>query len=138
MIAVIHWTILYIFFIVLNVFGINVGRYRTKLWTNYFPKVTKPIEGQQPSLEHVNDLKRKLIEWWLFDTWEVTVGNSKINSFSLNWCPPDTEIFSKRRKIYSVCVEGLSMINLGIGIDYKLWDIPVPLWVIIIIYRMLL
>ena len=37
------------------------------------------------------------------------MGNSKINMFSLNRCPPDTEIFSKRRKIYSVCVESLSM-----------------------------
>ena len=40
-------------------------------------------------------------------------GNSKINMVSLNWCPPDTEIFSKRRKIYSVCVESLSMKWLG-------------------------
>ena len=36
-------------------------------------------------------------------------GSLKINSISLNCCPPYTEIFSKRRKIYSVCVEGLSM-----------------------------
>ena len=36
-------------------------------------------------------------------------GSSKINSLSLNRCPPYTEIFSKRRKIYSVCVESLSM-----------------------------
>ena len=28
---------------------------------------------------------------------------------SLNRCSPDTEIFSKRRKIYSICVESLSM-----------------------------
>ena len=32
-------------------------------------------------------------------------GSSKINRLSLNRCPPYTEIFSKRRKIYSVCVE---------------------------------
>ena len=36
-------------------------------------------------------------------------GSSKINRLSLNRCPPYTEIFSKRRKIYSVCVESLSM-----------------------------
>ena len=36
-------------------------------------------------------------------------GSSKINRISLNRCPPYTEIFSKRRKIYSVCVESLSM-----------------------------
>ena len=34
-------------------------------------------------------------------------GSSKINRYSLNRCPPYTEIFSKRRKIYSVCVESL-------------------------------
>jgi hypothetical protein len=50
---------------------------------------------------------------------KLPVGNSKINRFSLNRCPPDTEIFSKRRKIYSACVEGLSMINQGMGIGYK-------------------
>ena len=42
---------------------------------------------------------------------EATYGIFKINLFTLNCCPPYTEIFSKRRKIYSVCVEGLSMIN---------------------------
>ena len=31
------------------------------------------------------------------------------NKLSLNECPPYTEIFSKRRKIYSVCVESLSL-----------------------------
>ena len=36
-------------------------------------------------------------------------GSSKINRLSLNRCPPYTEIFSKRRKIYAVCVESLSM-----------------------------
>ena len=36
-------------------------------------------------------------------------GSLKINIISLNCCPPYTEIFSKRRKIYSVCVESLSM-----------------------------
>ena len=43
------------------------------------------------------------------DIGKLPVGNSKINMLSLNRCPPDTEIFSKRRKIYSVCVESLSM-----------------------------
>ena len=36
-------------------------------------------------------------------------GSSKINRSSLNRCPPYTEIFSKRRKIYSFCVESLRM-----------------------------
>ena len=36
-------------------------------------------------------------------------GSLKINTISLNRCSPYTEIFSKRRKIYSVCVESLSM-----------------------------
>ena len=36
-------------------------------------------------------------------------GSFKINRVSLNRCPPYTEIFSKRRKICSVCVESLSM-----------------------------
>ena len=36
-------------------------------------------------------------------------GSFKINKVSLNRCPPYTEIFSKRRKICSVCVESLSM-----------------------------
>ena len=36
-------------------------------------------------------------------------GNCKINRVILNSCPPYTEIFSKRRKICSVCVESLSM-----------------------------
>ena len=36
-------------------------------------------------------------------------GSSKINRLSLNRCSPYTEIFSKRRKIYAVCVESLSM-----------------------------
>ena len=36
-------------------------------------------------------------------------GSSKINRLSLNRCPPYTEIFSKRRGIYAVCVESLSM-----------------------------
>ena len=35
-------------------------------------------------------------------------GSSKRNRLNLNDHPPYTEIFSKRRKIYSVCVEGLS------------------------------
>ena len=39
---------------------------------------------------------------------EAVIRQPEINSTSLNWCPPYTEIFSKRRKIYSVCVEGLS------------------------------
>ena len=38
-------------------------------------------------------------------------GSSKINRLSLNRCPPYTEIFSKRRKIYAVCVESLSMLT---------------------------
>ena len=33
----------------------------------------------------------------------------EINRLSLNWCSPYTEIFSKRRKICSVCVESLSI-----------------------------
>ena len=37
-------------------------------------------------------------------------GSSKINRLSLNRCMGGyTEIFSKRRKIYAVCVESLSM-----------------------------
>ena len=32
---------------------------------------------------------------------------------SSQWCHPDTEIFSKRRKIYSICVESLSMISVS-------------------------
>ena len=34
----------------------------------------------------------------------------KINRISLNGCPQYTEIFSKRRKIYSVCVEDLRIV----------------------------
>ena len=41
----------------------------------------------------------------------------QINLVHLIGCPPDTEIFSKRRKIYSICVEGrdsseLATVNL--------------------------
>ncbi len=36
-------------------------------------------------------------------------GGCKINWLSLNSCSPYTEIFSKRRKIYAVCVESLRM-----------------------------
>ena len=45
----------------------------------------------------------------MVDTGKLPEGSSKINRLSLNRCPPYTEIFSKRRKIYSVCVESLSM-----------------------------
>ena len=34
--------------------------------------------------------------------------NKTPNNWILIECPPDTEIFSKRRKIYSICVEGMS------------------------------
>ena len=39
----------------------------------------------------------------------MLVCSFKINRYILNRCPPCTEIFSKRRKIYSVCVENLSI-----------------------------
>ena len=39
---------------------------------------------------------------------ETTWWRSKRNKLILIECPPDTEIFSKRRKIYSICVEGMS------------------------------
>ena len=35
-------------------------------------------------------------------------GRKKKNWKILIWCSPDTEIFSKRRKIYSLCVESMS------------------------------
>ncbi len=37
--------------------------------------------------------------------WEGEGQLTAINWDSLNWCPPCTEIFSKRRKIYSFCVD---------------------------------
>ena len=40
--------------------------------------------------------------------WEAAELQPEINWANLNLCPPYTEIFSKRRKICSVCVEGLS------------------------------
>ena len=40
---------------------------------------------------------------------KLLMGSFRINRVSLNRCPPYTEIFSKRRKICSVCVESLSM-----------------------------
>ena len=43
----------------------------------------------------------------MFKLGKLPGGSSKINRLSLNRCPPYTEIFSKRRKIYSVCVESL-------------------------------
>ena len=33
------------------------------------------------------------------------------NKSDLNMCHPDTEIFSKRRKIYSICLDSLSNTN---------------------------
>ena len=42
---------------------------------------------------------------------EANEVSCKINWSSLNSCPPYTEIFSKRRKIYTVCVEGLSIVT---------------------------
>ena len=37
---------------------------------------------------------------------------------SSQWCHPDTEIFSKRRKIYSFCVDGWDMIRRkGLSVD---------------------
>ena len=52
-------------------------------------------------------------QWkWLarysFIVWVAIYWWPQINFTILNECPPYTEIFSKRRKIYSVCVEGLS------------------------------
>ncbi len=44
--------------------------------------------------------------------------NFQINWDSLNWCPPYTEIFSKRRKIYSFCVKGLSMHDMWLMIKW--------------------
>ena len=46
-----------------------------------------------------------LVIFFLFG--KLPKGNSQINSISLNRCPPYTEIFSKRRKIYSVMCGGL-------------------------------
>ena len=40
--------------------------------------------------------------------WETAWWQSERNKLILIECPPDTEIFSKRRKIYSICVEGMS------------------------------
>ena len=37
----------------------------------------------------------------------ATCEQPKINTSLLIKCPPDTEIFSKRRKIYSICVESM-------------------------------
>ena len=37
--------------------------------------------------------------------------NSQINWANLNGCPPYTEIFSKRRKIYSFCVEDMRILT---------------------------
>ena len=51
------------------------------------------------------------------------MGSSKINRLSLNRCPPYTEIFSKRRKIYSVCVESLSMP------PHLIWNNPDESWI---------
>ena len=49
----------------------------------------------------------------IVDHRKLPKGNCQRNWVSLNRCPPYTEIFSKRRKIYSVCVESLS-ITVGV------------------------
>ena len=41
-------------------------------------------------------------------SWNHHMGGPKRNWLILIECPPDTEIFSKRRKIYTWCVEGMS------------------------------
>ena len=48
------------------------------------------------------DVDDSLLHNWLSSE-EVSL---QINLIHLIGCPPDTEIFSKRRKIYSICVEG--------------------------------
>ena len=65
-------------------------------------------------LQNLDFLSSVLIDIIVFTDFHVLIGklpegSSKINRLSLNRCPPYTEIFSKRRKIYSVCVESLSM-----------------------------
>ena len=66
-------------------------------------------------LQNLDFLSSVLIDIIVFTDFHVLIGKlpeggSKINRVSLNRCPPYTEIFSKRRKIYSVCVESLSML----------------------------
>ena len=69
--------------------------------------------GQKPFSSTVT---RSAIQQWILGVFhadklmgKLPGGSSKINRLSLNRCPPYTEIFSKRRKIYAVCVESLSM-----------------------------
>ena len=54
-------------------------------------------------------------------------GNCQRNRLSLNWCSPYTEIFSKRRKIYTVCVESLSREWICCGNSIMTWELSGPL-----------
>ena len=54
-------------------------------------------------------------------------GNCQRNRLSLNWCSPYTEIFSKRRKIYTVCVESLSREWICFGNSIMTWKLSGPL-----------
>jgi len=71
--------------------------------------------------------ERRETAWW----------QSERNRMILIGRPPDTEIFSKRRKIYSFCVEGMSWCNdMNFHVDrqtassktvWNLGDITLPM-----------
>ena len=55
-------------------------------------------------------LRAKRLEIYLnFACILAAVWQPERNSETLIGCPPDTEIFSKRRKIYTFCVEDMSL-----------------------------
>ena len=63
----------------------------------------------------------------MFLTRKLSEDSFKINMSSLNRCPPYTEIFSKRRKIYTLCVESLSR-QTGNSRSFSLNWTNKPLW----------
>ena len=64
-----------------------------------FTKTVGLFKNQQNLGGHVEH--NETLDLWLLVEKQVTQGQLFRNSLNLNRCSPDTEIFSKRRKIYS-------------------------------------